>query len=315
VLKMDDDYSFSDDSGASEDHEIPAKKKTKRNPKGEKNKVGRPPKTPKYVFNVSDKEVMEKAVKKYGTSYATIAKEYFSDRNPPVTRTDIYNFVNSNEHLKKYCQTEHKKLKEAAHKKFLNSHTAEKFEKGGKDGKDEKGEKSFKECREEGLLLFPKPFGAQGSYIAPNVNFLATPPFMVKKESVYVYFYRLHLAQDLDIDYDENHRLLKFEVISNPTLLPFEREKTKLFQIDSEFQAIDKEETLKTICHMQVPEDGKLDDSIRRYDHDTETGALIEVHVLRRKEFDKSCLKGNRYRHMNVNVQTKQALQHNPEPL
>lgn len=48
---------------------------------------------------------MEEAVKKYGNSYATIAKEYFGDCKPTVTRTDVSNFINSNPHLKQFCQT------------------------------------------------------------------------------------------------------------------------------------------------------------------------------------------------------------------
>lgn len=82
----------------------PNPKKTERK-NGRTEKAGRPPKRAKYEFNVRDKAVMEEAVKKHGNSYATIAKEYFADCNPPVTRTDIANFVNCNPHLKEFCQT------------------------------------------------------------------------------------------------------------------------------------------------------------------------------------------------------------------
>ncbi len=66
----------------------------------------------------------------------------------------------------------------------------------------------------------------QGYYLIPDVNFLATPPFFVRKEDRYVYFYRLHLAQDIDVDYDEENRLLKFDIVSTSSLLPNECDNT-----------------------------------------------------------------------------------------
>jgi len=239
---------------------------------------------------------MVTAVKRYGNSYAVIAKEYFSDCVPTVTRADIANFVNSNPHLKKHCQQEHKKMKEEAHQKFVAANNSKEKTEGHKE-----------------QSLFPVPHGDGGCVIAPNINFLATPPFVVKQPDKYVYFYRLHLAQDRDVDYDYDKKLLRIEIISNPSLLPFESEVTNLYLSNPTFQALESEEKLKSICHIKVPEDARLDDTIQRFDHDTEIGALIEVHVTRKKEEDKSKLKGNRYRHMNVNVATKKALQHHPE--
>jgi hypothetical protein len=261
---------------------------------------------------------MEEAVKKHGTSWANIAKEYFSDCNPVVTRTDVQNFVTNNPYLSKFCQSgifsfyhynrnnfihnlfilEHKRIKEESHRNFLKANQVKK-------------EEEESESESEDFSLFPHT-SESGVVTVPNINFLATPPFFVQKPDKYVYFYRLHLAQDLDIDYDSDNRLLKFEIISIVSLLPCEKEGTKLFEEDADFQAIETEEKLKTICNIKVPDDARLDDSIFRNDIDNETGALVEVHVLRKKEEDKSKLRGKRNHHMKVNVATTTALQHNP---
>ncbi len=54
-----------------------------------------------------------------------------------------------------------------------------------------------------------------------------------------------------------------------------------------------------------------LDETIKRFDNDTPVGSHMEVHVLRVKEFDKSNLKDKRYRHMNINNETNNKLDHN----
>ncbi len=64
---------------------------------------------------------------------------------------------------------------------------------------------------------------------------------------------------------------------------------------------------------MHVPDDAILDNSIKRFDHDTSVGALVEIHIFRKLEEDKSSLKGNRFRHMLLNVNTTQQLQHEAE--
>lgn len=99
---MSSDYedSYESDDGG----DTKKRQRSKKNPDAKKNQ-GRPAKKPKYEFNNRDKKVMEEAVKKYGNSYATIAKEYFGDCKPTVTRSDISNFINSNPHLKQFCQT------------------------------------------------------------------------------------------------------------------------------------------------------------------------------------------------------------------
>jgi len=263
---------------------------------------GRPAAKEKYKFNNRDKAILEDALKKYGNSYATIAKEYFSDCEPAVTRADIANYVNSpgNTHLKKLCQTEHKKIKEESHKTFLENNLKKKENINNCDSNNSSS-------------LFPETQADGESVIVPNINFLAPPPFFVKRVEKYVYFYRLHLAQDLDVDYDSENRLLRFEIISNASLLPCEKLGTDLYNEDPDFQAIESEEKLKVICHIKVPDDARLDDSIFRKDVDNDTGALVEVHLLRKKEEDKTKLKGKRNRHMNVIVSTTTPLKHHPE--
>jgi hypothetical protein len=39
-------------------------------------------------------------LKRYGNTPAIIQKEYFSDCNPPVSRQDVANFINTTPHLK-----------------------------------------------------------------------------------------------------------------------------------------------------------------------------------------------------------------------
>ncbi len=314
------------DSTKPEDSKKRKAKSTKEPPA--KKPKGRPAAKEKYKFNNRDKAILEDALKKFGNSYATIAKEYFSDCEPAVTRADIANCVNSpgNTHLKKLCQTgysiyrnikliwieliyqiliklillEHKKIKEESHKTFLENNLKKK--------------ENINYCdSNNSSSLFPDTQADGESVIVPNINFLAPPPFFVKRVEKYVYFYRLHLAQDLDVDYDSENRLLRFEIISNASLLPCEKFGTNLYNEDPDFQAIESEEKLKVICHIKVPDDARLDDSIFRKDVDNDTGALVEVHPLRKKEEDKTKLKGKRNRHMNVIVSTTTPLKHHPE--
>ena len=159
-------------------------------------------------------------------------------------------------------------------------------------------------------MLVPEPFGAESHFIVPNINHLATPPFTVILEDKYVYFYRLHLAQDLDIDFDSKERLLKFNILSATSLLPQEMEKSLLFETNKNFHATEKEDKLLTLYHFRVPDDARLDDSLIRNDIDTNCGCLVEVHLLRTKEANKSNLKGKRFSHLIVNVQSKNQLDH-----
>ncbi len=53
--------------------------------------LGRPTKNAKYEFTADDKKLLIEGAKQYGTSYASIQKEYFMNKQPPVTRVDIAN--------------------------------------------------------------------------------------------------------------------------------------------------------------------------------------------------------------------------------
>ena len=108
-----DDEDFADDEEIDEqDLEIESnnKKSTKRKdpPKQKQKKdvanTTNSAKKAKYVFNSRDKEIIKTAISKYGSSFATIAKEYFSDANPPVGRTDVQNYISNNPHLKDFCK-------------------------------------------------------------------------------------------------------------------------------------------------------------------------------------------------------------------
>ncbi len=69
-------------------------------PKSKKGGPGRPSTKPKYEFTEDDTEVIKEGMRKYGNSYSNIAKEYYNKTEPPVTATDIKNYVNSHEELK-----------------------------------------------------------------------------------------------------------------------------------------------------------------------------------------------------------------------
>jgi hypothetical protein len=269
-----DDYEDDQELDA-EDFEIidsqPEKKKSK--PEANSKKRGRPTKKEKYKFTEEDKRTLAEAVKLYGTQYAAIAKEYFSKCIPSVTRTDIANLVNNTPHLRKYCQTEHKKLKEAAHSEFVSSMASK------------KSTDRTNSCEQ---IDSPVRENDDGTVTVSNSNFLAVSPFFFKKPDYYTYFYRLNLSQDLDVDYDGDSRILQFEIYTSPALLPFELDKTKLWADDPTVQVIDKEERLKSLIQIHMPEDARLDESIERNEYDTDVGALVEITIQRKKEADKS---------------------------
>ena len=167
--------------------------------------------------------------------------------------------------------------------------------------------------KDENELVFPKEIPDSTQMIVPNINFLSSPPFFVKKEKSYIYFYRTHLAQDVDVDYDPDNMLLIFKIFSHHTLSKIEMMATKLYKDEGEFQATESELTMKMICQVRVPDDTKLE-TIQRYDIDTELGALVEVHFERKKEIDKSNLQGKRFRHLTMAVSTTKPLQHQNLP-
>jgi len=103
----DDDYTLGSEDTTSGDDDInpEPKKKVKLSPQAKNTKGGRPSQKPKYIFNQRDKKILIEAAKKYGSSYATIAKEYFSDCDPAVTRQDVANYVKSNPLLAEICKT------------------------------------------------------------------------------------------------------------------------------------------------------------------------------------------------------------------
>lgn len=102
---MEGDAEYLDDNDINEDDmEIEKKKPNQSNKrKAEPASKGKQTKA-KYVFNTRDRDSMKLAIKRYGASYATIAKEYFSDATPPVTRVDVQNYIQNNPHLKEFCK-------------------------------------------------------------------------------------------------------------------------------------------------------------------------------------------------------------------
>jgi hypothetical protein len=100
--------SYEDDFVESDDKENRTPKNAGKKAKTEakaKKSPGRQASRPIYKFTRGDLILLETAVQKYGTSYASIAKEYFADTEPKVTRKDVQNIVQSTPHLKKFCLT------------------------------------------------------------------------------------------------------------------------------------------------------------------------------------------------------------------
>jgi len=147
-----------------------------------------------------------------------------------------------------------------------------------------------------------------GIMVLPSEQFCYTRPFFVKTPDFYYYIMRCHLAQDVDVDYDEENRLLKFEIININSLTPKELSKTTLKNRCPDIQVLDKEENLKTFRYVPVPPDAVLDDSIDRYDHDTSAGYLVEIVVPRKKEVNKNKLKGKRFKHMDASFLSDEKL-------
>jgi len=90
-------------------------------------------------------------------------------------------------------------LKKQTHQKFRTNHSL--------PLKEESIPTSVVSSTENKDLFFPKPIQDSTEMIIPNIHFLSSPPFLVKKETTYIFFYRAHLAQDVDIDFDSKNRL------------------------------------------------------------------------------------------------------------
>jgi len=115
--KEDEEYEYEEEEDEEEEQEEEEKPRggraksntttTKQTPK--RKPVSKKPRKEKkkYEFTEEDKKVLLTAVKQHGTSYATIAKEYFSNRSPPVTRVDVQKFIalTGNAYLLKVAQT------------------------------------------------------------------------------------------------------------------------------------------------------------------------------------------------------------------
>ncbi len=107
---MDDEDFVDNEKIDDQDLEIESNKKStkRKDPPKQKQKKDitntNSTKKAKYVFNSRDKETIKTAISKYGSSFATIAKEYFSDANPPVGRTDVQNYISNNPHLRDFCK-------------------------------------------------------------------------------------------------------------------------------------------------------------------------------------------------------------------
>ena len=67
-------------------------------------KRGRPPQKKKYEFTKHDEQLIRKGIEEYGTSWASIVKDYFAGTTPKVSSTDLKNFVNTHQNLKSFAK-------------------------------------------------------------------------------------------------------------------------------------------------------------------------------------------------------------------
>jgi len=125
----------------------------------------------------------------------------------------------------------------------------------------------------------------------------------------YCYFYRHHSGYIIDVDYNDELRILTFEsrLIVN-FMLEEEIRETHLFRNDSTFRDLrldDEERYQPTIVFEKVPEDAILDGSIQRFNLDTPGGKIVEIWVFRKVGRDRNHLKGPIYSNITASTVTK----------
>jgi len=277
---MDEDFKVENDKidirdyEISEAEEVPASKK--RKPDTSLNKKGRPTKNAKYEFTAEDKKLLIEGAKQYGTSYASIQKDYFNNKQPPVTRGDIANQFKQSKFLAQIASEAHKNLKENAKKKFVES-----FE--------DQTESQIDKTKQ--IEIDEKPLSE------------AWKLFEYSDAQKHVYFLRLNLAEDVDILLEEKSRKMTLEVRTAPFLTEGEKKLTNLYKTTPEFNVTLKEEDSLKIMAISLPDDVILE-TIERNDVDTEYGWLLEVLFKKKERIDNLKLKGKRFGHIRCSGHT-----------
>jgi len=137
------------------------------------------------------------------------------------------------------------------------------------------------------------------------VKKMREPPFFVEREKMYVFVLRHSPAQNVDLEPDEERHLLiwKFETI--PSLLKSELQALQLTKTDNTFKELiaTEKEYFDSIMVTKLPEDAKIQ-KIKRFDHNVDTGCLLEVWVKKQNKLDKSSLKAPRLKNIASSVVT-----------
>jgi hypothetical protein len=154
------------------------------------------------------------------------------------------------------------------------------------------------------------PTQSPNGILVPNAQYLFTQPFgPTKTRDHYFYHLRLNLAQEVDVDYDIEKKYIKLEIYNLTSLTNHELQKTELYRQYPHIQVTEKEEKLINILIISIPEDAALE-SLERRDIDTKAGYLLEIILERKKEVDKSKLKGKRFKHLKANFTSEEKLDH-----
>lgn len=210
-----------ENSGSKEEDQHPKKQKTNS---GQKQGIKIPAKKKttmdalldSYKFSKADDIVMLKAINEYGNKYSTIQKEYFPNLKPKI----IQNHIQHTKDLKNALDKQHADVRERTRAKFdsvvkkekENQKRKKKFD--SESSSDDEIEisdsnssssESDKEIMHEGAIHQTRE-----------------PPFTASDDNYYVFFFRHHLAQRIDLDFDFNKRMLVAKFISHDHLFPSE---------------------------------------------------------------------------------------------
>jgi hypothetical protein len=123
---------------------------------------------------------------------------------------------------------------------------------------------------------------------------------------------RCSLAEDVDVDVDEEKRFLLLKVLQCHFLTQSEKERTNLYQHVPTFDCAQKEDDCSYVLPIPLPKDLKME-TIVRNDVDTEYGWILEISFERKKVIDKSKLGGKRFSHMCISSKSSVKLANVPE--
>jgi hypothetical protein len=136
-------------------------------------------------------------------------------------------------------------------------------------------------------------------------------PIFLSSETHYVYLFRQNLGTHVDIDVEEKLNELVWTIESVP-LIRDEIEQLEVYNkmppnsvFDNVFSFSKQPQSFKIVTKLSGD---ALVEEVKRIDHDTKLGGLVEVIIPRRKKLNKLSLKANRFAHLDTVVHSAQEL-------